>query len=220
MDSKGALLMIVLLAFDFVFFLAALVSSAVAGWLILNISAILIWLVVRKHRSRKARQAHAHYSQRSTYSRDYRRKEPGEVQYGVESVTLRGETVQSYSEKVIADYFFQNRIDYQYEPAVYTRTKEAEGTSRYGRRRIRLLAKPDFLLPEFDVLVEFWGLAHARDPVKRKEYTGTMEAKKAMYEHNGYRLISLYVRDLENLDYAFRQQLKEVTGLEFEKGSR
>lgn len=47
-----------------------------------------------------------------------------------------------------------------------------------------------------------------------------MEAKKAMYEHNGYRLISLYEMDLENLDFAFRQRLKEVTGLEFEKGSR
>ena len=45
-------------------------------------------------------------------------KDPEPERFGVESITERGETVRSIAEKLIADYFHEHRIEYEYAPDV------------------------------------------------------------------------------------------------------
>lgn len=62
--------------------------------------------------------------------------------------TLRGETVRSRAEKVIADFLFTHQIDYQYEPlADWADTGPEKGPYT-----------PDFRLPAHDCYIEHWGL--------------------------------------------------------------
>lgn len=68
-------------------------------------------------------------------------------EYGRPSKTLRGEWVKSQGEKLIADYFYSNRIKYVYEDRAKT-TKSA---------LVRGISKPDFYLPDHEVYVEYWG---------------------------------------------------------------
>ncbi len=74
-------------------------------------------------------------------------------QYGVKSVTLRGETVKSIGERRIADYFEKNKINYVYE-------QEARGKFSFLSYKI---SSPNFYLPDYDVYVEYWGLVNADD---------------------------------------------------------
>jgi hypothetical protein len=48
-------------------------------------------------------------------------------QYGVKSVTHRGETVKSIGEKRIADYFERNNIRYVYEKEARTKARALSG---------------------------------------------------------------------------------------------
>ena len=61
-------------------------------------------------------------------------------EYGRPSVTLRGELVRSYSEKVIADWLFRRGIRYFYERPV---------VDRHGF----VIGKPDIYLPKFGMFV-------------------------------------------------------------------
>lgn len=120
-------------------------------------------------------------------------------EYGVKSVTLRGETVKSIAERRIADYLEKNNIKYVYE-------HKPRGRFLYGL--------PDFYLPHYDVYVEYWGLVNADDKRKRKEYERNMRRKMAIYHENNIKFISIYPDNLENLDWIFRTKFKKVTGFE------
>jgi len=43
---------------------------------------------------------------------------PKKREYGIETVTEKGEVVRSYSEKILTDFFNRNNINYVYEPEV------------------------------------------------------------------------------------------------------
>ena|SRR5712691_5833411 len=125
----------------------------------------------------------------------------GRSNYGITSVTSRGVVVKSKAERIIADYFSKNNLSYLYEPTVRTKPfKFITGT-----------IKPDFLLPNYGVYVEFWGLINSS---KGKDYVRTMRWKMAQYHQMGIRFISLYPNDLEDLDAAFRYKFKKVTGFD------
>lgn len=115
--------------------------------------------------------------------------------YGVGSVTLRGETVKSIGEKTIADYFDRNRINYVYE-----------------QRDISGYFLPDFYLPDFNIYVEYWGLANADDEWTRNKYVRHMKRKMAIYHRNNVRFVSIYPHNIENLDWVFRTKFRQVTG--------
>jgi len=198
MSPRGVLVLIVLLVLDFAFFLAAAVSSGLAAWLILNIVAIVIWLIVRKHRKP------VHES-----SADIEYHQIRKERYGRSSLTQRGEWVESGEEKIVADYFANNRIHYEYEPAVYGR----------GRRRRFLIGYPDFLLLDYGIYVEYWGMVDVDDDAERKEYVRRMKRKMALYHSNGIRFISIYPSNLDNLDWIFRAKFRKVTGVELKKGN-
>jgi hypothetical protein len=125
-------------------------------------------------------------------------------EYGVESVTLRRETVKSIGEKRIADYFERNNIRYVYE-------KEARSKALFFSYKI---SNPDFYLPDYDVYVEYWGLVNADDNWTRTKYVRNMKRKMAIYYSNNIKFISIYPRNLENLDWIFRRKFKKVTGFE------
>jgi len=125
-------------------------------------------------------------------------------EYGVTSVTLRGETVRSIGEKRIADYFEKNNINYIYE-------REARGKALFFSYKI---SNPDFYLPEHGVYVEYWGLVDADDNWTRARYVRNMKKKMAIYHKNKIKFISIYPRNLENLDWVFRKKFKDATGYE------
>ena len=110
------------------------------------------------------------------FLRPFRRKE-----YGHPSVTLRGEVVRSYSEKVIADWLFRRGIRYAYERPVFDSRGHRVGV-------------PDFYLPDFGVYVEYWGLVG-----KDRGYEKRIAQKTERYLRNGVRVVSLYPGDLRDL---------------------
>lgn len=124
--------------------------------------------------------------------------------YGVASVTLRGENVKSIGERRIADYFQRNNIKYVYE-------HEARGKGLFFDYKI---SNPDFYLPDYGVYVEYWGLVDADDNWTRTRYVRDMKRKMAIYHRNNIKFISLYPRNLENLDWIFRTKFRKVTGYE------
>jgi hypothetical protein len=118
--------------------------------------------------------------------RPFRRKE-----YGRPAVTLRGEVVRSESEKVIADWFTRHGIAYRYEPPLM---------DGFNIRRARFRA--DFLLPQFDTYVEYWGLAYTD-----RRYAQKMNYKMEYYRRHNLRLISIYPNNMSNLDSLLRHEL-------------
>jgi hypothetical protein len=127
-------------------------------------------------------------------------------QYGVTSVTRRGETVRSIGEKRIADYFDRKNIRYLYE-------KEAK--AKFLLFFEYKISSPDFYLPDYDVYVEYWGLVDADDGRTRQNYVRNMRRKMAIYYANKIKFISIYPRNLENLDWIFRTKFRKVTGFDF-----
>jgi hypothetical protein len=130
-------------------------------------------------------------------------KVPKKREYGVESVTEKGEVVRSYSEKILTDYFIRNNINYVYEPEVTSKS--------FFKTRIGLA---DFYLPDYDTYVEFWGLVNADDKWTRERYVKRMKKKMAQYYSNDIKFISIYPDNLTNLDWIFRTKFKKVTGYE------
>jgi len=129
---------------------------------------------------------------------------PAKREYGVKSVTNRGEEVKSIAERKIANYFANNNINYVYE-------REAKSKSIFFSSKI---SSPDFYLPDYDVYVEYWGLVDADDDHTRKQYVRNMKWKMAQYYKNNIKFISIYPRNLENLDWIFRKKFRNVTGFE------
>lgn len=120
----------------------------------------------------------------------FSRKLKPKQEYGVRSITQRGEPVRSIAE--------QRR------------------NSRYYYYDITL---PDFYLPEYNVYVEYWGLVDADDELTRTRYARNMRKKMAIYHKNNIKFISIYPRNLENLDWIFRAKFRKATGYELPKSS-
>jgi len=115
-------------------------------------------------------------------------------QYGYSTQTLQGEEVKSHAERTIADYFLKNGINYEYE------------------HEIRGIGKPDFYLPDYNVVVEYWGLVDAEDERLRKRYVRNMRWKMAQYHSRKIKFISIYPQNLSNLDVIFKSKFRKVTG--------
>jgi len=110
-------------------------------------------------------------------------------EFGRPSVTLRGEAVRSYSEKLIADWFFRNEVRYVYEHPAFD-------------RRGSVISHPDFYLPDYGLYVEYWGLAGTE-----RSYDRTMSWKATQYRKNGVGVVSLYPSDLANLNAVLGSKL-------------
>ena len=104
---------------------------------------------------------------------------PETISYGRYSITERGEIVRSKAEKTIADYFFHNGIEYNYE-------KKINGMLT------------DFFLPRYKVAVEYYGMINVLGEVGDK-YREKTAKKNYKYQKNGVNLIQLYPKDLNKL---------------------
>ncbi len=120
-------------------------------------------------------------------------------EYGNPSKTLQGEVVRSHAEQQIADYFTKNGIRYVYEWGAQTDALIFK----------RTFAHPDFYLPDYNVYVEYWGMLGTS-----RQYEKTMKWKMAQYHRNGIKFISLYEKNLENLDWVFRAKFRKVVGVD------
>jgi len=117
--------------------------------------------------------------------------------------TLRGERVKSKGEKIVADYFYQNGIRYDYGQI-------AKAGARISGTKI---PRPDFYLPDYDVYVEYWGMIDVADGVVRSEYIRQMRWKMEQYHKNNIKFISLYPSNLQNLDHHFVSKIREIAGI-------
>lgn len=119
--------------------------------------------------------------------------------YGTPSITNNGEDVKSKGEKQIADYLNQACIKYVYEKKF---------TSKNGKT-----IRPDFYLPDYDVFVEYWGLVNADNPRVKRNYVKSMKWKMAQYHSKKQKFVSIYPKNLRNLDWIFKKKLEKVTGI-------
>jgi len=101
--------------------------------------------------------------------------------------TIKGETVKSIEEVIIANYLFLNGIDYKYEfPYPY------EQENKYRKKY-----RPDFYLPEYDVYIEHFGISEEfKTPwlnfAQEEEYLEGIKWKRKEHKKNKTTLIETY----------------------------
>jgi DNA helicase-4 len=120
--------------------------------------------------------------------------------------TLQGEKVKSYEELQIANWLYENGVDYEYEPVYEHKIAET------GRRDYQ----PDFRLTESGIYIEHFGVRRekARDGseqlitapfVDRDEYLAGMDWKRKVHAEHQTMLIETYSYE--------RQEGRLLTGL-------
>ena len=124
--------------------------------------------------------------------------------FGKKYRTLRGDEVRSNPEKMIADLLFTKNIPYKYEKTAYTRG--LFGTILFSEK----IGKPDFYLPTHNLYIEYWGLVDHKNPWKRANYIRNMKWKMAMYYKNKIRFVSIYPRNIENLEWILFTKIKQI----------
>jgi len=115
---------------------------------------------------------------------DFRQRYPAEYR------TSDGRFVRSKGEKIVADWFYNQNIRYEYE------------------RKIAEAHMCDFYLPDTDTYVEYWG----KDDEVYRRYR---ENKEKFYSEEGLKLISLDEEDLKHIDDVLMSKLgKGIRALE------
>lgn len=98
-----------------------------------------------------------------------------------------GTLVQSHGEKRLAEWLTAHALTYRYD-AKYRIIAEFQ-------------IRPDFYLPELDVYIEYWGM-------DTPQYKMSMNKKHILYQQEGKRLISVYPKDLSQLDNLMTTKLR------------
>ena len=107
----------------------------------------------------------------------------------------------SKAERKIADYFKRKNIIFYHNSEI----KVPKPFWIFSIPFVNLKLKPDFFLPEFNAYVEYWGLID--DPEYKKN---SYDFKKKLYMDNNLSLVSLYPKNIENLDWVFTLKLLDV----------
>lgn len=107
----------------------------------------------------------------------------------------------SKQEQQIAEYFKRKDIIFEHHP----RLKIPKTLWVFDIPFSKINIEPDFYLPEFDIYVEFWG--RIDDPEYKKN---SYDRKKKAYEDNSINFLSIYPKNLNNLDFVFTSKLLEV----------
>jgi hypothetical protein len=103
----------------------------------------------------------------------------------------------SNSEKKVGDYFRRRNIKFHVHPILKFPSKIWIFDNHF--KKVKL--KPDFYLPEYDIYVEYWGM------MDNEEYKERFKRKMKIYQENDIKVISLYEKNLANLDWDFTQKL-------------
>ena len=105
--------------------------------------------------------------------------------------SLKGEKVKSNEERLIANFLFQNQINYEYE-AKYkfeTTTKEFK---QY---------KPDFYLTDYDIYIEHFGVNRENNPpnyVDKIKYLEGMNWKREIHKKNKTNIIETFSYEFDD----------------------
>ena len=126
-------------------------------------------------------------------------------EYGTLSVTLTGQQVRSKGERVIADYLTRHGVAYSYEALATTNDWFIFKTK---------ISRPDFYLPQYKLIIEYWGLVDSPDARTRENYVRSMRWKMAQYRKNKMLFISIYPSNLSDLDNQFRRKFREAMGFD------
>ena len=135
--------------------------------------------------------------------------------------TLKGDTVKSYGEMMIANFLYINGLKYEYE----TPYKFDTATTEYSQY------KPDFYLPDYDIYIEYYGIDRNGEVAKyfkgkdgktaSEVYRDSMNWKRMVHKQNGTKCIELFAYEhfenvlLDNLvehlnDYGVKYKHKSL----------
>lgn len=122
--------------------------------------------------------------------------------------TIKHETVKSYGEMDIANFFTENNINYIYEAPYQSDTN----TSEYGQYY------PDFYLPDYNIYVEYFGIDRngnvpsyfksTNNMTASENYRKSMQWKRNLHKENNTVMIECYAYEraegilLENLKHS------------------
>lgn len=122
-------------------------------------------------------------------------------------VTLKGERVKSYGEIDIANFLFENGVEYIYEHPYKIDTRNEE----YGQYY------PDFYLPEYDIYIEYFGVnlklevpgyfSSNHGMSAQEAYRASMDWKRDIHNKNQTRLVECFA--YERLEDTLLQNLKD-----------
>ena len=99
--------------------------------------------------------------------------------------TLQGERVRGYQELIIANWFYLNGVEYEYEPA-YVSKKRIEIGFDY---------KPDFYLTDADIYLEHFGIdrnGNTRADISKEQYNLEIQQKRELHKEYGTTLIETF----------------------------
>lgn len=101
--------------------------------------------------------------------------------------TIKGETVKSLEETLIANFLFLNGIEYEYE-----KDYEFPTATQYHRQY-----KPDFYLPEYGIYIEHFGVTEDMrtpwlSPIEEKKYLEGIVWKRKLHQDYKTTLIESY----------------------------
>ena len=113
--------------------------------------------------------------------------------------THNSENYDSLGERKIAEYFKRKNIRFDLHPKVKVRKFKWIDLPFF-----KVELTPDFFLPEFGVFVEYWGM------IDDEDYKEKFRFKKRKYKENDIDFISLYPKNLNNLDFVFTSKLLDL----------
>lgn len=117
--------------------------------------------------------------------------------------TLKGDTVRSRGEQMIANWLFYNGVNYEYESPYKIDTADAQH-QQYC---------PDFYLVDADVYLEHWAVdADGNPPPEFRGYKESMEWKRKLHATHSTTLLETTMADLWS-GKAFRYLNEELTKL-------
>lgn len=101
--------------------------------------------------------------------------------------TIKGETVKSLEETLIANFLFLNGIEY-----VYEKDYEYPTATKYHRQY-----KPDFYLPQYGIYIEHFGITEDMrtpwlSPIEEEKYIKGVHWKRAIHQEKKTTLIESY----------------------------
>lgn len=124
-------------------------------------------------------------------------------------ITLKGERVKSYGEMDIANFLFQNGIEYVYEKSYFIDTRTKDFNQYY----------PDFYLPKYNLYIEYFGInrqgkvpsyfSTKEGKTASETYMDSINWKRELHKRNSTVLIETYAYEKfeETLIHNLKQKL-------------
>lgn len=103
--------------------------------------------------------------------------------------------VRSLQEKIIADELYRRNIRFAYEQTVVCKD--------FNGKIVEL--HPDFVLPDYNLVIEHWGYADSGNP----DYIKTKKYKEPLYIQKGYKLAGTTSKDLDDVHAAIERIILE-----------